>query len=125
MSISAPEAHHVHLPHREGADHYDDGRADVEALDTTDADAAILALEAEHNESRARAADRLRAARPGESQLAKTAVVASMAGELLSHAHDQDATPESRRLAIQLASSAMSRHYSNLAASRNIARRHT
>jgi hypothetical protein len=125
MSISAPEAHHVHLPHREGADHYDDGPADTDVLDTTEADATILALEAERDEARARAADRLRAARPGEVQLARTAIVVNMAGELLHQAHDQEATPESRRLAIQLATSALGRHYTGIATRRNIAQRHS
>lgn len=126
MSISAPEAHHTHLPdkinHR--ADDYSDGSADIDILDAADADATFRALEAERAEARGRAADRLRAARPGEMQLARTAIVVNMAGELLQHAHDQDAPPESRRLAIELASSAMGRHYSSIATRRNIARRH-
>lgn len=125
MSISAPEAHHTHLPDKvnHAAGDYADDHADIDVLDTK-ADAATQALEAERNESRARAADRLRAARPGEVQLARTAVVASMADHLRSHARDQDALPESRRLAIQLATSAMSRHYGNLIRNREVTRRH-
>lgn len=84
----------------------------------------IHQLETERAEARGRAADRLRVARPGEIQLARTAIVVNMAGGLLHHAHDQDATPESRRLAIELATSAMGRHYANAANRRGIARRH-
>lgn len=126
MSISAPEAHHVHLPDKlnDGADRYADTSADVAILEDKEVDATIRALEAERAEARGRAADRLRAARPGEVQLARTAIVVNMAGELIQHAHNQDATPESRRLAIALATSAMGRHYSNIAGRRSIARRH-
>ena len=126
MSISAPEAHHTHLPDKvaDGADRYASAHADTEILGDDAVDAAISAIEAERTEARGRAADRLRTARPGEIQLARTAIVVNMAGELLNHAHNVDETPESRRLAIQLASSAMGRHYSNIASRQNIARRH-
>ncbi|HKX23842.1 MAG TPA: hypothetical protein VJM46_01270 [Candidatus Saccharimonadales bacterium] len=126
MSISAPEAHHTHLPDKvvDGADRYADEHANIATLGNDEVDATIQALEAERAEARERAADRLRAARPGELQLARTAIVVNMAGELLQHAHNQEATPESRRLAIELASSAMGRHYANIASQRGIARRH-
>ncbi len=126
MSISAPEAHHVHLPDKavDGADRYADAPADIDVLSEDKIDATLAAIEAERNEARGRAADRLRAARPGELQLARTAIVVNMAGDLMQQAHNPEATPESRRLAIELASSALSRHYGNIAARQHIVRRH-
>jgi hypothetical protein len=46
-----------------------------------------------------------------------------MAAELIHKAHDTEATPESRRLAVQLASSALNKHYANQRA-QHIVRRH-
>jgi hypothetical protein len=76
---------------------------------------------------RERAADRLRELRPGEQNrrqsLAQAAIVTSMAAELLDRSRAHDTTPESRRLAIQLAHSAIGRHYSAAKTQHRIARR--
>lgn len=127
MSISAPEAHHTHLPDKviRGAEDYVDGLADLGSImpnelpaieQTTEAAFRVVAAERNNdNGARHRAAEHLRSLRPGEQtrviQLARTAIVTSMAAELLRHARDRNATPESRRLAIQLASTALGRHY--------------
>lgn len=138
MSISAPEAHHVHaLPEKiiRGAEDYVNDFADLDDVLHTDTPAtaqaahAVFHIEENRDEARARAADHLRTLRPGEQargiQLARTALVTSMAGELVQRAHDPDATPESRRLAIELASAAPGRHFDNIQRQRGITRRHT
>jgi hypothetical protein len=136
MSISAPEAHHPQLPDKvvRGAEEYVDGLADLGSILPTDAPAVDKTAEAAYEviasgsdkNARHRAAERLRALDQAGKvrvvQLARTAIVTSMAGELMAHGHDTNLTPDSRRLAIQLASAALGKHQGRLDRKRNIAR---
>lgn len=128
MSISAPEAHSPVSPDRLDRGVQDYGSVDTNDALPSDASSFLDAAEAERQAARERAADRMREARVGEGargmHIGRTAIVTSMAGELLHQAHDTEATPESRRLAIQLATTALGRHYSGIQRSQSIARRY-